>query len=218
MITSYSTLQDEVSDWLNRSDLSSASSQRTSLGLSDGVVTTFIQMAEGKLKRDHRVRKLQARTITVTAEEYTLPSDFDSLQSLAHDGQVYFGSIEIVGPEKLSEIKGKYGTSGVPSHASLIDGVLRFAPVTSSSISLKMTYWVVLPALSESAPTNWLLEDHPDIYLYATLLESAPYLKDDPRVAIWKSELNERLEELHLSIERAQFSGRMVARPRRAIG
>jgi hypothetical protein len=204
-ITSFSTLVSTAGDWLNRSDLSAA-------------CETFVQMAEGKLKRDHRIRKLQSSTITVSAETYTLPSDFDSLQSLAHDGQAYFGSIEIVGPEKLSEIKQLYGTSGVPSHAAIIDGVLRFAPVTSSSVTLKMTYWVVLPALSESAPTNWLLEDHPDIYLYAVLLESAPYLKDDPRVAVWKTELEERLEELHKQLERAQFSGRLVIRPRRAIG
>lgn len=204
-ITSYSTLKTALGDWLNRSDL-------------ETVASDFVQMAEGRLKRDHRVRKLQSRTITVTAEEYTLPSDFDSLQSLTHDGSVYFGSIDIVGPEKLSDIKSLYGTSGVPSHAAIIDGVLRFAPVTSSSISMKMTYWVVLPALSDDAPTNWLLEDHPDIYLYASLCESAPYLKDDPRLAVWKSELNERLEELHQQSERAQFSGRLVIKPRRPIG
>ena len=33
-------------------------------------------------------------------------------------------------------------------------------------------------ALSDLAPTNALLTEHPDVYLFATLCEAAPFLRD----------------------------------------
>jgi hypothetical protein len=44
--------------------------------------------------------------------------------------------------------------------------------------------------------TNWLLTQHPDLYLYAALVESAPYLKDDERIALWRAELDRRIAEV----------------------
>jgi hypothetical protein len=205
MITSYATLKTTVDSWLNRSDLTSVSE-------------TFIQLAESKLRRDPRARKLQTRTFSVSADDASLPSDFDSLQSLYHDGSTYYGPIVTTGPEVLGRIKGDRSASGVPTHAAIVGAAMRFAPVPDTTYNLKMTYWVLLTALSDDAPTNWLLEEHPDVYLYATLLESAPYLKDDPRVATWETQLEKRLEDMHQQTHRQQFSGTMRAAPRRAIG
>jgi hypothetical protein len=38
--------------------------------------------------------------------------------------------------------------------------------------------------------TNWILANAPSIYLYATLIESAPFLGDDPKLGMWASMLN----------------------------
>jgi hypothetical protein len=40
--------------------------------------------------------------------------------------------------------------------------------------------------LSETNQTNWFTQFAPDMLLYAALLESAPYLKNDQRIPIWK--------------------------------
>lgn len=218
MITTYTDLQAELSDFANRTDLVDVTAARTALGLSDGVAATLIQMAESKLRRDHRCRKLQARTFTVSADDTDLPSDFGTPESLYHDGPTYYGPIEIVTPDRLAQVKELYGTSGAPSHASIVDSVMRFAPVPSSSYDLKMTYWVSLQSLSAEAPTNWLIEGHPDIYLVSGLLELAPYVKDPNMISVWKEKREEALEELHQYTDRHQFSGKMRARPKRAIG
>ena len=39
--------------------------------------------------------------------------------------------------------------------------------------------------LSGANTANWLLEGHPDVYFYAALIHSAPYLDDDQRVSVW---------------------------------
>ena len=53
------------------------------------------------------------------------------------------------------------------------------------------------------------IDDHPDIYIYAVGIEAAPFLKDDSRLNMWKTELNERLEQLNLASDIEQFSGTM---------
>jgi hypothetical protein len=199
--TDYSSLKANVADWLNRSDLTSA-------------IPVFIQNAESSLKRDHRVRKLQTRTLTASADDTAVPSDYGANEAMYHDGSTYYHGIEVVGAERLGELKQLFGTTGPPAYAALLDGVIRWAPVPDTTYTLKWAYWRKLLSLSDSQTTNWLIEEHPDIYLYAALLESAPYLKGDERLAVWGSELERRLEELHRDTERQHFSGPMSRRVR----
>ena len=39
--------------------------------------------------------------------------------------------------------------------------------------------------MSDTNPTNEYLDVCPDLVLYASLAESAPFLMDDPRLATW---------------------------------
>lgn len=51
--------------------------------------------------------------------------------------------------------------------------------------------------------TNWLTEYCPDLFLYACLLESAPYLKDDERIAMWQDRYDRALQaEIKLGAKR----------------
>jgi hypothetical protein len=78
-----------------------------------------------------------------------------------------------------------------------------------------MVYWQTITALLAS--TNWLVENHPDVYLYATLMEAAPYLKADPRIEVWKGFLEEALEGIHQDEWDRQWGGSLV-RQIRPIG
>jgi len=35
--------------------------------------------------------------------------------------------------------------------------------------------------------TNWLLTNHPGVYLYGSLIEAEPYLVNDTRIKLWAS-------------------------------
>jgi len=67
--------------------------------------------------------------------------------------------------------------------------------------------------LSDAAPTNWLLTESPDIYLYATLVQSAPYLKEDERTGIWSSFYEKLVEDMRIADERARI-GSSKLKPR----
>lgn len=50
-------------------------------------------------------------------------------------------------------------------------------------------------ALSDAAPTNWLLTNHPDAYLAACLVEAATMTGDDA-AELWQGRLNMAIEEI----------------------
>jgi hypothetical protein len=48
-------------------------------------------------------------------------------------------------------------------------------------------------ALSDAASTNWLLTNHPDLYLAASIVWGGVFIQDDPTMARWASILNSAL-------------------------
>jgi len=86
----------------------------------------------------------------------------------------------------------------------------------TSQYQTEITFWETLTALS--AGTNWLVEKHPDIYLYATLLQSAPYLRDDPRLQTWGALLDGLLGGLGDFVDEQEFGSNMQRTASRVIG
>jgi hypothetical protein len=74
-------------------------------------------------------------------------------------------------------------------------------PDTTSTVTLD--YYQKIPALSDEAPTNWLLTDHPDLYLYATLGELAALGKNAPEAAAWIARGDAILNEI-ITLDRAK--------------
>jgi hypothetical protein len=68
------------------------------------------------------------------------------------------------------------------------------APTPSAALPFEMTYTALLAPLDETNQTNKLTEYAPDMLLYATLLESAPYLKADERIPTWQSRYDRCLQ------------------------
>lgn len=195
-ISTYSSLQTAVANWLNRSDLTSR-------------IPEFIANAEARLRRDGRAKRLRVSTLSVDAETEALPANFGGVQSIAHDGTTYYGELVQTSVGALSAFKKEYGDTGVPRAYAIVPGEssYRFAPVPDATYSLVHSYWETVPVLGGSVLQNWLLSAHPDIYLYATLLEATPYLKNDERIPVWERELDIRLEELKRFHQARVYSG-----------
>ena len=201
LITTYATLQAHIADTLNRPDLTTS-----------GVVANFIQQFEANARRDSRLRKLADRgTVSISADGLVLPSDFYSMESWYHDGSTYFGPILTVDPGTIGQLKGAYGATGVPQFAAIVDKRVRFAPAPDATYATQMIYWRTVPALSDTATTNWLLTEAPDIYLYGSLVEAWGYLKNPDRAAtLRKDELEPRIEALANALEDQQYGGAIV--------
>lgn len=208
MITDYASLQDQVANHLGRTDLTS-------------VIPTLIQVAEDSFLHDPdgRVVKLTNRgqvTISPTGD-VNLPSDLFSVDSWYYDGDLAFGPLDVVGADAIGTLKAQYGASGMPRAVAIVDGVARFAPAPDGVYQTRMTYWRKITRLSATNTTNWLLREAPSGYLFATLAEAGPYLKDPEQAALWASKADRVLEGYRTSQNNAQFGG-TIRRQHRAIG
>jgi hypothetical protein len=59
-------------------------------------------------------------------------------------------------------------------------------------------------ALSDAVPTNWLLTNHPDVYLAAAIVWGGVFIQDDPATARWVSILNSALPSVRNIISQSK--------------
>jgi hypothetical protein len=61
--------------------------------------------------------------------------------------------------------------------------------------------------LSSSVPCNWLLRSHPDAYLYGSLMQAAPFLRDDERIPVWGQFFSNAINSINQREIRRQIGG-----------
>src|SRR5207249_6114639 len=168
-LDTYANLQTAIANFLNRADLTSA-------------IPDFITLAEAQVLRrlgeawqKGRMlpRKMVARTtVTINAEYVNLPADFLGPLAFSLDAQAV--QLAYLKPDSLAREKARRGTnpiSDVPVFYAIIGSQFQLLPVPDQSYTGSLTYWQKFAALSGGNPSNWLLADHPDVYLYGALLQ-----------------------------------------------
>lgn len=164
----YTGLQASVADFLNRADITAA-------------IPDFIALAEAQINRRLRVRRMMVTaTATVSTPGPAVPTDFLEAISLTLSTGQLLDSVSIGAMAEANQ----YATGPVPSRYAVSGGNFVFGPAPTAALTAVLVYYAKLPPLAANA-TNWLLADHPDIYLYGALTQSGPYLKDDPRLDVW---------------------------------
>ena len=187
-ITSYATLQTAIGSFLNRTDMAT-------------IAPTFIALAEGQINRrlmkDGPVRQMMGRSdATINSEFIALPTDFLGAKAIFLDPN--YLPLDFISPEEIVQRKTLYpNESGDPQAFTVVGGEFQFWPWGGTgSFTGELTYWKTIPALSDSNTSNWLLAAYPDIYLYTSLIQSAPYLKADDRLATWGTLASTALDDL----------------------
>ncbi len=207
-LTSYSTLKSSIADWLNRDDLTS-------------VIPDFISLAEAQIERKVPTQKMVKRAnATIDTPFSALPADFVSAKSLVLTSTAPVQPLVFLSEDELDAKKWTYRTTGKPIYYALIGNQIEVLPAPDTGYTAELTYVATLAKLSDSNTSNWVLERHPDVYLYGSLLQAAPYLRDDERVALWTTLYGQALEDMIVQNERAAFSqGRlaMTVKPTRVI-
>ena len=199
-IDTYSELKSAIADWLNRDDLTS-------------VIPNFIELAEAELTRNLRHRKMIVRADATIDSEYTqTPDDWFQTQTLILETDP-ITTLEYLTPDALNEKRKSSSANGKPLFYTMIGTEIQVYPVPSGDYTAELVYYAKIPALSDSQTTNWLLDFAPDIYLYGSLMQSAPYLQDDQRLSVWNALYAQKILDIEISNERTtgQTSVRMRA-------
>lgn len=205
-LSTYTELKSSVADWLNRTDLTNA-------------IPDFIALAEAQIERTLRTRQMIVRaTASIDTEYSAVPADFLETKSIKlNTNPVTALAFETI--DALDSLKSTtYISPGKPHFFSIVGGQIRVLPVPDSTYTAELIYYAKLSKLSGSNATNWLLTQAPDVYLYGSLMQAAPYLKDDSRIPVWAAIYTRGLEELQIADDRGATSGGAIMMRARTFG
>lgn len=76
------------------------------------------------------------------------------------------------------------------------DEYMLFAPTPDAAYPFEMIYYAKPTLLDDSNQTNWITESWPQLLLYATLREVAPFMKEDQRMATWDGMYSQLLQSI----------------------
>jgi len=197
-ISTLAELRAAVQNWTHRSSLASAR------------IDEFIFNAEGRIRKEIRVREMETdATVTVSAQTASLPTGFIGMRRfyLTTDP---IALLKFVSPEDYWSSWGSSRT-GQPQEFTIEGDLFKFGPTPDTTYTGKALCYA-LTSLLTTVPT--LFTNHPDLYLYATLVESAPYLANTARLGEWEALYQRSKATVERSDRRdRQSSGSLTMRP-----
>jgi hypothetical protein len=194
-ITTYAELQSSIAGFLNRDDLTAE-------------IKTFIALGEAELRRDVRHWRQEKRSTAEIDTQYSaVPADF--LEVI----RFYVTSndtrpLELISQYQLLDRKaGRLNAGGFPAYYAITAGEIEVFPVPDGTYTAELYYYADIPSLSDSATSNWVLQYHPDAYLYSALKHSAPFLVEDQRLTVWAALYQAAIDRINEDSERVKAGG-----------
>jgi hypothetical protein len=196
--SSYSDLKSAISNWfMGRSDLASNADD-------------FIDLAEGHFNQVLRCREMETTaSLTPVSNVCTLPTDYLEYKRVT----------ELASPrrklayvtEDAADVLYPFRDSGLANNFTIIGNSLQAFPLSTNNIEL--TYYQKIPALSDSATTNWLLARSPNLYLHGCLFYAAEFVKDNEEMVKEGTLMGRYIDELQALDMRAKFANAGVVIP-----
>ncbi len=180
-LATYSDLQAAVADWLERADLA-------------GRIPDFITLAESRLNRMLRLRLMEtemALTATAGARTMILPAGFTEPVALWRELDSGREALRFVDPAAIAVST----TAGLPRAWTVSGGSIAFERPCDQAYGFTLRMLGGL-SLSATVPTNPILAAYPDLYLFAALVEAAPYLRDADLMSMFSARLDAALAEV----------------------
>lgn len=195
-LSNYTELQAAIADTLNRDDLTA-------------VIPTFVSLCEAQVNRDVRHWQMETRANGQQSggEQFgELPADWLETIRITHldSTPVVLTQVSMADMAQMRQARGD--TAGKPLYYCHVGGQFEYFPTPDSDINLDLIYYGKIPSIVTNN-TNWLMSAAPDIYLYGSLLHSAPYLQDDARLAVWSQLYSAAVLRLNESSQSAKYSG-----------
>lgn len=156
--------------------------------LSSTILDLLIDMGEQRIYREVRSSTMDTSlSVAVSSNSATLPSDLIELRSIYFTGE---RPLEIVTYEQMLTYQGDSPDTGIVRFAAQIADTLTFWP--SASGTLLGRYYKKFSDISSGITSNTLFARHPDLFIYAALSESAPFIGENERLPLWEEKYQER--------------------------
>jgi hypothetical protein len=190
-IANLSELRTQIASWVNRTDLTTDQ------------LSLFVSSAESDIRNDLEVREgRQTATGSISGTSFAVPSGFLYAETLTVDDYVQ----DFV---PMSTYLQKQKDGYVSGYYTIEDSTI--CVLGGGSYSLH--YFASLTALSDSSPSNWLLENSPNVYLWAGCKYASVFLRDAEGASGFHSLYSEAVRKLNSRETRAKFGNNLVVRP-----
>ncbi len=192
LITDYTSLQSEVATYLKRTDLTER-------------IKTFIQLAEARIftEPDLNVRGKEVRATASTIANqayYGTPTDAKAIRYIKLQvTDTRTKNLQYMPPKRFDdEFPDELDIERLkePIAWTQKGDEIVLGPPPNIVYTMEMYYHTNFIQLTDAAPTNWLVTNQPNIYLYATLLETPIYLVKDERVQTFADFYREAVDRL----------------------
>jgi len=213
-LTTYAGLCNAVASWLNRTDLAAQ-------------IPDFVVLGEARIRRNQQwFRKIYSAAfgtpLLITAQPMVLPAEVRSIDAIWNNTDPWRGTLELLAPSSWRDlVTTNDDVTGIPQKALFVpmmdtylasEGPLLYLwpQPGNTGFAVDFTY-LANPAPLATAVNN-LFVQHPDLYLYAALAETAPFLQHDERIPVWENRYQQIVTEIKVERERAELGGNMVPR------
>lgn len=181
-LANYTDLQTAIQNWMDRSDLS-------------GYAADFITLAESRLNRILPLRVMHVDT-TLTGSlgsrnPVTFPTDYVEPIALF---LTTFGVRTLLKPFVVGTVA-LGTTNGVPNGWGINGAAIELDTPCDQAHTFSFRYRKSF-ALSSGSPTNWLMTNHPDIYLFSSLVELGAFIENVDLATGWQARLDAAIGEL----------------------
>lgn len=182
-LANYSDLTSAVADWMARDDLTDR-------------IPDFIALAEAtlnKVMRSPRMVTTASLAYTTNAVSAATPTDMIEPQFIVNASDVT-NILEQCSVQQLIMLRRhRLKTAGTPKYFAIVGQTVQIAPKADTSYTMTIHYYQNIPSL-QSNSTNWLMTYHPDLYLYATLMHTMPFLNDSARQQVLENSTAQMLK------------------------
>lgn len=193
-ISNNATLITAITNWLKRDDLSAN-------------IPDFIQMYEAQMNRELLLMEPphlsleQTQTGTLTTNTLALPAGYTGTKRLRLINGGDYHILTYKAPSQTAI----YQCTGDPLYYTTIAGNLEIVAPPDGSYSYEWVYDANIPSITLGS--NWVIANAPDLYLYGSLLHSAPFLKNDTRIATWSAIYGKLLADVEQANTKNRQSG-----------
>jgi len=203
-LSNYTELKASIASYLHRTDLTAT-------------IPDFIALAESRINGIVHMRAMEleaALSLPIGERRIALPAAYSSPLAVWLTTDQPRAKLTPLVAEQMPVSN----VAGAPNYWCIDGGYLAFERAADRAHSVSFRY-VSKFKLTDGAPTNALLTNFPNVYLYAALLESAPFLGHDERFAVWQSLLGQAIKEVNNNEQRGRAVGVMSTDvPRSMVG
>lgn len=193
-LSNYADLQTSIANWTHRTDLTA-------------LIPDFVAMAESRISRDLRLRKQIVSTTQSTVkgqQTVALPTDWLEFENVSIEASPTRQLVYV----PIEHLDAKYPTeyTGIPAVYTIEGDNVLFGPIPDGVYTVDIVYYAKFATLATNS-TNWLMTNHPNVYLSAALIEAFMYIQNPEQASAFTQRYMQSIQDLQAQDDRATHSG-----------